>query len=126
MGVPPHSWRAGRARHHGSGVDGMADPQERGDRAAPRRDGPGWPEFLRSQAQGVLALDFFTADLLNGAKIYVLAANLAGAYWRPRPGSPPPLTGTLALKTAGQTAGQNAGQNALLPLTCGLTFSPTV
>ena len=40
---------------------------------APRRDGPGWPEFPRSQAQGILALDFFTADLLNGAKIYVLA-----------------------------------------------------
>jgi transposase len=28
---------------------------------APRRDGPGWAEFLRSQAQGILALDFFTA-----------------------------------------------------------------
>ena len=41
---------------------------------APRRDGPGWPEFLRSQAQGILALDFFTADLLNGTKVYVLAA----------------------------------------------------
>jgi hypothetical protein len=40
---------------------------------APRRDWPGWPEFLRSQAQGILALDFFTADLLNGAKVYVLA-----------------------------------------------------
>ena len=40
---------------------------------APRRDGPGWPEFLRSQAQGILALDFFTADLLNGTKTYVLA-----------------------------------------------------
>ena len=40
---------------------------------APRRDGPGWPGFLRSQAQGILALDFFTADLLNGAKVYVLA-----------------------------------------------------
>jgi transposase len=39
---------------------------------APRRDGPGWAEFLRSQAQGILALDFFTADLLNGAKVYVL------------------------------------------------------
>src|ERR1019366_6826818 len=33
---------------------------------APRRDGPGWAEFLRSQAQGILALDFFTTDLLNG------------------------------------------------------------
>jgi putative transposase len=40
---------------------------------APRRDGPGWPEFLRSQAQGILALDFFTTDLLNGTKVYVLA-----------------------------------------------------
>jgi hypothetical protein len=40
---------------------------------APRRDGPGWAEFLWSQAQGILALDFFTADLLNGTKIYVLA-----------------------------------------------------
>jgi len=41
---------------------------------APRRDGPGWAEFLRSQAQGILALDFFTAGLLNGTKVYVLAA----------------------------------------------------
>ena len=41
MGVPSHSRRAGRARHHGSGVDGMADPEERGDRsgAAPGRAG---------------------------------------------------------------------------------------
>ena len=41
---------------------------------APRRDGPGWAQFLRSQVQGILALDFFTADLLNGTKVYVLAA----------------------------------------------------
>jgi putative transposase len=40
---------------------------------APRREGPGWPEFLRSQAQGILAPGFFTADLLNGTKVYVLA-----------------------------------------------------
>jgi putative transposase len=38
---------------------------------APHRDGPGWAEFLRSQ--GILAMDFFTADLLNGTKVYVLA-----------------------------------------------------
>jgi hypothetical protein len=41
---------------------------------APHRNGPGWADFLRSQAQGILALDFFTADLLNGTKAYVLAA----------------------------------------------------
>jgi putative transposase len=40
---------------------------------APRRDGSGWAGFLRSQAQGILALDFFTADLLNGTKVCVLA-----------------------------------------------------
>jgi putative transposase len=34
---------------------------------------PGWAEFLRSQAQGILALDFFTVGLLNGTTVYVLA-----------------------------------------------------
>ena len=47
--------------------------KDAGINPAPRRDGPGWAEFLRSQAQGILALDFFTADLLNGTKVYVLA-----------------------------------------------------
>lgn len=46
---------------------------------APRRDGPGWAEFLRSQAQGILALDFFAADLLNGRKVYVLTVIEHGA-----------------------------------------------
>ena len=45
---------------------------------APRRDGPGWAGFLRSQAQAILALDFFTADLLNGTKVYVLAVTEHG------------------------------------------------
>ena len=40
---------------------------------APHRDGPGRAEFLQSQAQGILALYFFTADLLNGTKVYILA-----------------------------------------------------
>jgi len=40
---------------------------------APRRDGPGRAEFPRSPAQGILALDLFTAGLLNGAKAHVLA-----------------------------------------------------
>src|SRR5208282_4884842 len=47
--------------------------KDAGTGRAPRRDGPGWAEFLRSQAQGILALDFFTAGLLNGTKVYVLA-----------------------------------------------------
>jgi hypothetical protein len=44
-----------------------------GTHTAPRRDGPGWAEFLRSQAQAILALDFFTAGLRNGTTVYVLA-----------------------------------------------------
>jgi putative transposase len=30
-------------------------------RPAPRRNGPTWAEFLKSQASGVLACDFFTS-----------------------------------------------------------------
>ncbi len=41
---------------------------------APRRSGPGWAQFLRSQAEAILALDLFTVDLLDGTKAYVLAA----------------------------------------------------
>ena len=40
---------------------------------APRRTGPGWSLFLRSQAEAILACDFFTADLLDGTQVYVLA-----------------------------------------------------
>jgi putative transposase len=40
---------------------------------APRRSVPAWPQFLRSQAEAILACDFFTADLLDGTQAYVLA-----------------------------------------------------
>jgi transposase InsO family protein len=40
---------------------------------APRRTGPGWSLFLRSQAEAILACDFFTADLLDGTQAHVLA-----------------------------------------------------
>ena len=40
---------------------------------APRRTAPTWSQFLRSQAEAVLACDFFTADLLDGTQAYVLA-----------------------------------------------------
>ena len=40
---------------------------------APRRIGPTWSQFLRSQADAILACDFFTADLLDGTQAYVLA-----------------------------------------------------
>src|SRR5205823_3913293 len=39
---------------------------------APRRNGPTWATFLRSQAEAILATDFFTVDLLDGTTAYVL------------------------------------------------------
>jgi putative transposase len=41
--------------------------------SATRRTGPAWSQFLRSQAEAILACDFFTADLLDGTQAYVLA-----------------------------------------------------
>ena len=40
---------------------------------APRRTGPAWPQFLRSQAEAILACGFFTAGLLDGTQAHVLA-----------------------------------------------------
>src|ERR1019366_8162549 len=40
---------------------------------APRRTGPTWSQFLRSQADAILACDFFTVDLPGGTRACVLA-----------------------------------------------------
>jgi hypothetical protein len=40
---------------------------------APGRSGPTWSRFLRSQAEAILACDFFTADLPDSTQAYVLA-----------------------------------------------------
>src|SRR6266542_2083560 len=39
---------------------------------APRRRGPGWAAFLRAQAAGVLACDFFTVETVGLTRLYVL------------------------------------------------------
>ena len=40
--------------------------------SAPRRNGPSWAEFLRAQAQGILACDFFTVETVWQRTLYVL------------------------------------------------------
>ena len=39
---------------------------------APRRDGPSWSEFLRAQASGILACDFFSVETAFLSTLYVL------------------------------------------------------
>lgn len=41
---------------------------------APRRSGPTWSKFLSTQAQGILALGFFTVEMLMLRTLYVLFA----------------------------------------------------
>jgi hypothetical protein len=40
---------------------------------APRRHGPSWAQFPRSQAEAIIACDFFTIDVLDGTKAFVMA-----------------------------------------------------
>ena len=39
---------------------------------APRRNGPTWSEFLRAQARGILACDFFTVETIRCKTLYAL------------------------------------------------------
>ena len=40
---------------------------------APRRTGPSWREFLTTQAEGIIAADFFHVDTAPGTRLYAMA-----------------------------------------------------
>ena len=61
--------------------------KRRGLEPAPRREGPGWAEYPRSQAQAIAALDLSTVDLLDGTKAHALAA-IEHAHRRTRSSAP--------------------------------------
>jgi putative transposase len=72
-----------------------------------RRTGPAWSQFLRSQAEAILACGFFAVDLLDGARAYVLAV-IERATRRIR------ILG-VSLHPSGQRTAQHAG-NLLMDL----------
>ena len=80
---------------------------------APDRASTTWASFLRSQADALLACDFFETDTLTGVRLYVLAVIehstrrirvLAQPLIRPRPGwprRPGTLSWILRMRAAG-------------------------
>src|ERR1019366_5875402 len=75
---PEWGYRRSHAELAGLGVNVAAPAvweilQANGTGPAPRRTGPAWSQFLRSQADAILACDFFTAGLPGGTRACVLA-----------------------------------------------------
>jgi putative transposase len=72
MGLPQNPRGTGRSRSASLGVDGVGDLEEGRNQPTPQRTAPTWSQFLRSQADAILASDFFTVDPLDGTKAHVL------------------------------------------------------
>jgi hypothetical protein len=61
LGVRVAAWTVWQILHE-AGID-----------PAPQRSSVSWSAFLRSQAEAIIAADFFEAMTLTGARLYVLA-----------------------------------------------------
>jgi len=62
---------------------------------APRRDGPSWSEFLRAQAEGIIACDFFSVETAFLQTLYVLFCAPRGADRPSGLRDPPPATAVV-------------------------------
>jgi putative transposase len=80
---------------------------------APRRSGPARSQFLRSQAEAILACDFFTAELPGGTQAYVLAViehatrriRILGVTLHPTGNGPPSRHATCSWTSADRQTG---------------------
>ena len=63
---------AGMGRHVGASTV-WAILKRAGIDPCPRRSGPTWSEFLRAQAEGILACDFFHCDTVLLTRLYCFA-----------------------------------------------------
>jgi putative transposase len=72
MGLLANPGRARQARHPGFRHRDPYAPSPPWLGSAPRRSGPTWSEFLRAQAHGILACDFFTVETVFLKTLYVL------------------------------------------------------
>jgi putative transposase len=71
--VSPGSWRAAGARVKVVASTVWEILREAGIDPAPERGSATWADFLRSQAEALLACDFFEVVTLSGARLHVLA-----------------------------------------------------
>ena len=72
MGIPQDPRRSDETRRDRRAIHRLEILRTAGIDPAPRRAGPTWRQFLRSEAAGILAVDFLHVDTVLLKRLYVL------------------------------------------------------